>query len=85
MSYREYNSQLREVRKMNYPEFRTAVARAGVTNRELARGLGLSEQAFYNKLKGKAEFKNSEIKQITSILALTMESVNTIFFDGIVN
>lgn len=70
---------------MNYPEFRAAVARAGVTNRELASGLGLSEQAFYNKLNGKAEFKNSEIKRITMILALTMDSVNQIFFDGIVN
>lgn len=70
---------------MNYPEFRVAVARAGVTNRELATGLGLSEQAFYNKLKGRAEFKNSEIKKLTSILALSMEAVNTIFFDGIVN
>lgn len=70
---------------MNYPEFRAAVARAGVTNRELANGLGLSEQAFYNKLKGRAEFKNSEIKQLTSILTLSMEAVNIIFFDGIVN
>lgn len=70
---------------MNYPEFRVAMARAGVTNRELASGLGLSEQAFYNKLNGKAEFKNSEIKRLTTILALTMESVNEIFFDGVVN
>lgn len=70
---------------MNYPEFRAAIARAGITNRELAAKLGLSEQAFYNKMNGRAEFKNSEIKHIANALALSMRSVNTIFFDGVVN
>lgn len=42
---------------MNYPEFRAAIARAGVTNRDLARNLGMSEQAFYNKANGLMEFK----------------------------
>lgn len=70
---------------MNFPEFRVAVAKAGETNRSLARGLGLSEQALYNKLNGQTEFKNSEIKKLAEILHLSMESVNLIFFDGCVN
>lgn len=70
---------------MNYPEFRAAIARAGVTNRDLARNLGMSEQAFYNKANGLTEFKNSEIKKLTSLLCLSMDAVNQIFFDAIVN
>ena len=70
---------------MNIQEFRVAVARAGVTNRRIANDLGLSEQALYNKLNGQTEFKNSEIVKLTKILQLSMDSVNSIFFDGLVN
>ena len=70
---------------MNYPEFRVAVARSGATNRELAAALGLSDQAFYNKINGQTEFKNSEIKKLAAKLCLSMEEVNRIFFDGEVN
>ena len=70
---------------MNVPELRAAAARAGITNRDLAASLGLSEQAYYNKINGKAEFKNSEIKKLAHILALTMDAVNNIFFDSEVN
>lgn len=64
---------------MNLPEFRAAVARADITNRSLAGYLGLSEQALYNKMSGKTEFKNSEIVKLTEILDLSMEDVNLIF------
>ena len=47
---------------MNCPELRASIARAGITNRKLAEHLGLSEQAFYNKIQGDTEFKGSEIK-----------------------
>lgn len=70
---------------MNSPEFRAAVARSGRTNRELAKSLGLSETAFYNKVGGQTQFKNSEIKKLAELLSLSMASVNAIFFDGCVN
>lgn len=70
---------------MNYPEFRAAIARSGITNRELAHSLGLSEQAFYNKANGQTEFKNSEIKKLSGLLRLSMDAVNQIFFDAMVN
>lgn len=70
---------------MNSPEFRTAIARAGISNRDIAAKIGLSEQAFYNKLSGKTEFKNSEIQKLATILSLSMNAVNVIFFDGKVN
>lgn len=70
---------------MNLAEFRAAVARANVANKTLAAHLGLSEQAFYNKMSGKTEFKNSEIVKLADILKLTMSDVNAIFFSGVVN
>ncbi len=70
---------------MNCPELKAAIARAGVTNRRLASRLGLSEQAFYNKVQGETEFKGSEIKCLATELGLSMQGVNLIFFDQEVN
>lgn len=70
---------------MNYSEFRAAIARTGISNKVIAEKLGLSEQAFYNKMSGRSEFKNSEIVKLSELLGLTMESVNLIFFGGTVN
>ena len=70
---------------MNFPELRAAIARVGITNRRLPEYLGLSEQAFYNKIQGETEFKGSEIKGLAKILHLSMQDVNAIFFDKDVN
>ena len=70
---------------MNYPEFCAAAAKTGTTNRALARAIGISEQALYNKLRGNSEFKNSEIKKISKEMKLNMDAVNAIFFDNEVN
>lgn len=70
---------------MNYPELRASIARAGVSNRKLSEFLGISEQAFYNKMQGGTEFKGSEIKKLASVLCLSMVDVNNIFFDASVN
>lgn len=70
---------------MNQGEFRAAVARANISNRVLSARLGLSEQAFYNKMSGKTEFKNSEIVKLADILNLSINDVNNIFFGNLVN
>lgn len=70
---------------MNYRELKAAIARADIPNKVLANRLGLSEQAYYNKVSGRTEFKNSEIKKMAEMLDLSMESVNRIFFDSSVN
>ena len=70
---------------MNYEELRVVMMRKKITNREMAAKLSLSEQALYNKLNGVSEFKNSEIKKITTLLDLSMDDVNLIFFDVTVN
>lgn len=60
-------------------ELKAAIARSGITNRELSSHLGISEQAFYNKVGGQSEFKNSEIKHLAVLLSLSMDAVNAIF------
>ena len=70
---------------MNCAELRAAIARAGISKREISSQLGVSEQAFYNKLNGRAEFKNSEILKLSEMLALSMSDVNLIFFSNSVN
>lgn len=70
---------------MDEKEFRAAIAKAGISKREIAAQLGVSEQAFYNKMNGKAEFKNSEILKLAEMLNLSMNEVNLIFFRGCVN
>ena len=64
---------------MNYSKFREAVAYVGISNREIAKLLGISEQSLYNKATGKTEFKNSEIKLLSQILSLSLDKVNDIF------
>lgn len=70
---------------MDYGEFRVALARKRMSNRELAAQIGISEQALYNKANGITEFKNSEIKKTAELLHLSMQEVNNIFFNGKVN
>lgn len=64
---------------MNCPELRAAIARKGITSRQIARTLRLSEQAFYNKVQGTSEFKDSEIKILAEVLNLSIAQVNYIF------
>lgn len=70
---------------MNYKELRIAEIRAGYNNNDVAHCVGISKQAFYNKIAGRTDFKSSEIKKISAFLKLSPEDVNRIFFDGMVN
>ena len=42
--------------------------------------LGITNQAWLNKLKNLSEFKQSEIVKITEILNLSQDDINRIFF-----
>lgn len=64
---------------MNRDELRAAIARKAISKKELAKELGLSSVSLYNKLTGKCEFKESEIRTLIRVLELTPESVNLIF------
>ncbi|MBQ2662721.1 MAG: toxin-antitoxin system, antitoxin component, Xre family protein [Clostridia bacterium] len=57
-----------------------AIVRAGVTKREIAKALNISETALYAKIKGVREFKASEIIIIQRLLNLSNEERDRIFF-----
>lgn len=60
-------------------ELRAEIARKQVTNRAIAAALGISEAAFYNKLCGSSEFKESEIRKLIDFLGMSADTVNRIF------
>ena len=64
---------------MNRSELRAEIARAGISNRKIAAEMDISEQAFYNKMSGTTEFKESEIKKLIQILGLSAADVDRIF------
>ena len=54
----------------NTVEFEVALKRAGLTKREVAQRLGLSEMGLYQKINNITEFKASEISKLYKILNL---------------
>ncbi len=64
---------------MNREELRADMARFRISNKTVAKELGISEQAFYNKMNGSSEFKESEIRKLVRLLNYTPERVDQIF------
>ena len=67
---------------INRSELRAEIAKKGISNRALCKEMKLSEQAFYNKINGCSEFKESEIKSLVNVLGLTAEDLNRIFLSA---
>ena len=65
----------------NSLELELQIKRVGITKKEIAKSLGISEQALFNKIKGETEFKAREIYKLTDILRLSAESRDLIFFN----
>ncbi len=61
-------------------ELELAIKRAGITKRDIAKRLGISETALYHKISGEVEFKASEIVKLKEILHLTNRQRDEIFF-----
>ena len=61
-------------------ELELAIKKAGLTKRELAQKLGLSEMGFYKKINNITEFKASELEALIRILHI--EDVGKIFFSN---
>lgn len=66
---------------MNVNEYRAAVARSGLKNIDIAKSLGITPAALWQKATAKREFRVSEVKKLKNLLDLTWKEVNTIFFD----
>lgn len=65
---------------MNARELRSVIARSGKTRIELARAMGTTARTLQNKLAGRTQFKEREIKALSQALSLGMGDVDRIFF-----
>ena len=61
-------------------ELDIAIKRAGIKRKDVADALGLTLTGFFNKLHNKTEFKLSEISAICSLLCLSSQQRDKIFF-----
>ena len=64
----------------NTLELEIQMLKAGISKRDLAKALNISEMALFNKLKNVTEFKASEIVKISELLNLTADVRDSIFF-----
>jgi len=67
---------------MNNTELRVERLRQGFTQKELAREIGISENAYFLKESKKREFSRCEIYKICKVLNIDLQRMNEIFFDG---
>lgn len=65
---------------MNSNELRAELARSGLSIPQAADKIGISKKAFYCKLDGPSEFKQSEIKALKKLLSLSDTRISEIFF-----
>lgn len=52
-----------------YRELLGEIVKKGLTKKELAKGIGISEKTLFNKLNGNSDFTWSEVKEIRNIVA----------------
>lgn len=64
----------------NREKLKGKIVENGLTQEQLADMLGITIATFNYKVNNKSEFKASEIKKLASVLHLTDEEVNAIFF-----
>lgn len=65
---------------MNPNELKAEIARNNMSVPILAKKLGISKKAMYQKISGETQFKQKEIAAIRNILGLSEKAVITIFF-----
>ena len=66
---------------MNIKEYRYQVARSGLSNRQIAKLLGIGIETYYKKLNGKSAWRLVDIQRIREILELSDDKLRQIFFE----
>lgn len=64
-------------------ELNAAIARVGLTKKAVAAALELSPTGFWKKLSNVSEFKAAEIKKLQSLLKLSDNERDRIFFASV--
>lgn len=67
---------------MNTNLLRAHMALRGDTQNTLAGALGITRQALHNKMRGRSQFKQSEIRAICERYNLKPDDMITLFFGG---
>lgn len=67
---------------MNRKELAAELARNNLTVPKAANAIGIGKKAFYDKLEGRSEFKQTEIWKLKQLLSLSDERMLEIFFAG---
>lgn len=65
---------------MDTRELAAELARNNLSIPAIANQIGIGKNAFYRKMRGESQFKQSEIKSLKKILSLSDERVMSIFF-----
>lgn len=62
-----------------------AIKKAGFDRQKVAKSLGISMMALFNKIHNRTEFKASEIAKLKQILGLTNKQRDRIFFAFVID
>jgi DNA-binding Xre family transcriptional regulator len=64
----------------NHTEFKVQLVRNSLTNKELAKEIGMDVSTLFRKLQNDGSFTRSEIVRISEVLKLEPEDIQRIFF-----
>lgn len=66
---------------VNTTRLQNAINASGVSIAFLAKSLSISRRTFYSRLKGKSDFRLTEIQLLSNVLRLNPEEKEIIFFN----
>lgn len=66
---------------MNNELLKAAIKERGIAHQFLAEKIGITPQAFSQKIRGKSEFRLKEAETLSEVLQLGSEEIMAIFFD----
>lgn len=64
----------------NYSKLKGLIRERNLTQEDVASAISLNKSTFNQKLKGKSEFRQSEILAICNFLEISLENISTYFF-----